>query len=170
MSHTLSAILKSSVQQSLGCLSVILKKGEAHARALEVEDSVFLAARLYPNMFPLARQVQIASDISARGAARLAGVDIPEYPDTETTLAELAARAETANAYVQTLDAAALDARELETIQVPVGQDTFPMPGRQFVAGFILPNLHFHTTIAFGLLRQQGVDIGKRDFLMPGSV
>tara|TARA_R110000823_G_scaffold61744_1_gene146941 strand:- start:59 stop:565 length:507 start_codon:yes stop_codon:yes gene_type:complete len=168
MTDTLSYVLKTSVNQILGSTRSTLKKGETHARALDVEDSVMLAARLYPDMLPLSRQVQIACDNAARGAARLAGEDIPSFPDTETTFAELMARCEAAMAFVNSMDDAKINANELETLQIPLGPQTVPMQGRQYLTSFVLPNLIFHATMTYGLLRHQGVVLGKRDFLVPG--
>ncbi|MEZ5954497.1 MAG: DUF1993 domain-containing protein [Hyphomonas sp.] len=167
MSDTVSFILKSSTTQTIGVLKSILAKLAAHAAATSVEEAVFLSARLYPDMLPLTRQVQIACDTVARGAARLAGLDMPSFPDTETTTAELIARCDKTLAYVADVSDAAIDANERVTLQIPIGQATMPMEGRQYLSGFILPNLHFHATIAYGLMRSQGVALGKRDFLVP---
>ena len=167
MSDTVSFILKSSTIQTLGALKSILEKTGAHAAAVNVEESVFLSARLYPDMFPVTRQVQIACDTMARGAARLAGLDMPSFPDTEITIAELCARCDKALAYVAGVSDSAIDANEKVVLQIPIGQATMPMEGRQYLSSFILPNLHFHAAIAYGLLRSQGVALGKRDFLVP---
>jgi len=168
MTDTLSYVLKTSVNQILGSTRSTLKKGEEHARALGVDDSVMLAARLYPDMLPLSRQVQIACDNAARGAARLAGLDMPSFPDTETTFPELMARCEATMAFVNSTDDARINANELETLQIPLGPQTVPMQGRQYLTSFVLANMLFHATMAYGLLRQQGVVLGKRDFLVAG--
>lgn len=168
MTDTVSTILKMSTNQTLGSMASVLAKGKQHAEATNVDGAVFLAARLYPDMHPLPRQVQIACDVAARGAARLAGAELPSFPDTETTFDELIARCKAAIDYVNAADSAAMDANELVTLQIPIGDQTMPMEGRQYLSSFILPNLHFHAAIAYGLLRQQGVVLGKRDFLMPG--
>lgn len=168
MSDTVSSILKSSAGQTLGAMASFLAKGKAHAEAAGVDGANFLAARLYPDMHPLTRQVQIACDVAARGAARLSGADIPSFPDTETSFDELIARCKAALAYVEGADSAAMDANERVTLQIPMGENTMPMEGRQFLSGFVLPNMHFHAAIAYALLRHQGVTIGKRDFLVPG--
>ena len=168
MTDTLSYVLKTSVNQILGSTRSTLKKGEEHARALGVEDSVMLAARLYPDMLALSRQVQIACDNAARGAARLAGLEMPGFPDTETSFAELMARCDTAIAFVNSCDDAKMNANELETLQIPLGPQTVPMQGRQYLTSFVLANVLFHATMAYALLRHQGVALGKRDFLVPG--
>jgi len=168
MTDTLSYVLKTSVNQILGSTRSTLKKGEEHARALGVEDSVMLAARLYPDMLPLSRQVQIACDNAARGAARLAGLEMPGFPDTEATFPELMARCDAAMAFVNSADDAKINANACETLQIPLGPQTVPMQGRQYLTSFVLANMLFHATMAYGLLRQQGVVLSKRDFLVAG--
>lgn len=169
MSDTISYILKSSTTQTLGSVAGILKKAATHADTVKVDPAVFLAARVYPDMHALPRQVQIACDTAARGAARLAGAEMPGFPDTETTIDELIARCHAATAYVDGTDAAAIDANARKVLQIPMGPDAvMPMEGRQYLSGFILPNLHFHAAVVYTLLRGQGVAIGKRDFLVPG--
>ena len=168
MSDTVSSILKSSVTQTLGALASCLAKGKAHAEAMKVDGPVLLAARLYSDMHPLTRQVQIACDGAARGAARLSGAELPSFPDTETTFDELIARCKSAIAFVDGADSAAMDANEREVLQIPMGDNTMAMEGRDYLSRFILPNLHFHAATAYGLLRHQGVALGKRDFLVPG--
>ena len=169
MSDTVSYILKASTTQILGSMVGILKKAAAHAEAVKVDPAVFLAARVYPDMHAVPRQVQIACDTVARGAARLAGADMPSFPDTETTIDELIARCTAAIAFVEGVDSAAIDANATATLQIPMGPDAvMPMEGRQYLSSFVLPNLHFHATVVYTLLRGQGVAIGKRDFLMPG--
>ncbi len=167
MTDTLSFILKSSTTQTLGALKGILAKGAAHARALNAEDSALLSQRLYPDMFALPRQVQIACDTASRGAARLAGLEMPSFPDTEQTFDELIARCARALDYVAGVEDERIDASARTVLQIPMGQVMMPMEGRQYVSGFILPNLHFHAAIAYALLRHQGVPVGKRDFLVP---
>ena len=159
--------LKSATNQTLGALKGILAKGEAYAGALKCEESALLSQRFYPDMFALPRQVQIACDTVTRGAARLAGKEMPSFPDTEQTFAELIARCQTAIDYVNAVDDAAIDATARTTLQIPMGQATMPMTGEQYLSGFILTNLHFHAAMAYGLLRTQGVPIGKRDYLVP---
>lgn len=166
---TVSHILKASTNQTLGALKGLLQKGEAYARSLNVEDSVILSRRLYPDMLDLTRQVQIACDSVARGAARLAGQDMPSFPDTEQTFPELIARCEKSIAFVNSVPDDKIDANTNVVLQIPLGPVTMPMEGRAYLTGFILTNLHFHAAIAHGLLRTQGVGIGKRDFLTPAQ-
>lgn len=167
MTTTVSFILKASTAQTLGALKGILAKGQAHAKALNCDEAAILAQRLYPDMFDLPRQVQIACDTVARGAARLAELDMPSFPDTEKTFEELIARCDKAIAYVNGVEDAKIDATAQKTLQIPVGPNTIPMTGQQYLQSFILTNLHFHAAMAYGLLRKQGVQIGKRDYLMP---
>ena len=164
---TVSHILKASTHQTIGALKGILIKGEAYARKLNVADSVLLSHRLYPDMFDLTRQVQIACDTVARGAARLAGLEMPAFPDTEQTFAELIARCDKAIAYVNGVDNAKIDASTNEVLQIPMGANSMPMEGTAYLSGFILTHLHFHAAIAYALLRAQGLNIGKRDYLVP---
>lgn len=170
MSDTLSFILKSSSAQMMNSLEHILKTAKVHAAAHEIDESVFLNSRLYPDMFPLLRQVQAGSDILGRGGARASGADMPSNPDTETSIDELIARTARVNTYVQALDSSAIDANASVTLNVPIGKDkTMPMQGRAYVSSFVLPNVHFHVTTTYALLRHQGVKLGKRDFLMGGQ-
>jgi len=166
MSDTMSYMLKMSTGQMMTAMAGTLTKSAAHAKAAEVEEAVFMGARLYPDMFPMSRQVQIACDVVTRGGARLAGLDLPDFPDTETSFAELIARTEKANAYVQGLSDDALQASEQTEMEIELGPMTVNWSGRQYLTTFILPNLHFHAATAYGLLRHQGVVLGKREFLM----
>ena len=164
---TVSYILKSSTHQTVDALKGILSKGEAYARKLNLDDSVLLSHRLFPDMFDLTRQVQIACDTAARGAARLAGLDMPSFPDTEQSFAELVDRCVRTITYVNAIDDGKIDATTNTVLQIPMGSNTMPMEGRAYLQGFILPNMHFHAAVAYSLLRMQGVSLGKRDFLVP---
>jgi len=167
MSDTVSYILKSSTTQTIGAMRTILGKAADYAASIKADERALLSARLYPNMHPATRQVQIACDTVARGAARLASLDMPSFPDTEATIAELMDRCTRAIDYVEQVDSARIDASERVTLEIPIGPTTMPMEGRQYLSAFVLPNLHFHAAILYALLRMQGMDIGKRDFLMP---
>jgi hypothetical protein len=145
----------------------LLAKGHAYAGTLKCEEAAILSQRLYPDMYALPRQVQIACDTAARGAARLAEIEMPSFPDTEQTFAELIARCQKAIDYVNAVDDAKIDATAQKTLQIPMGQASMPMTGQQYLQSFILTNLHFHAAMAYGLLRMQGVQVGKRDFLVP---
>lgn len=167
MTTTVSYILKSSTNQTLGALKGILAKGKAHGAAINCEESALLSQRLSPDMYPLPRQVQIACDTVARGAARLAEIDMPSFPDTEQTFDELIARCDKAIAYVNSIDDAKIDDTAAKTLEIPMGPATMQMAGAQYLQSFVLTNLHFHAAMAYALLRMQGVQVGKRDYLVP---
>ena len=166
MGETISYMLKSASSQMTTALASNLRKAADYAKSLEVEESVLLAARLYPDMLPLTRQVQIAADTLARGGARLAGEEMPSFPDTETTIEQLIKRLQETDAFVQALDDDALNGNERSVLEIPLGPMTVQWEGRQYLSTFVLPNLHFHVSIAYALMRHQGVKLGKRDFLM----
>lgn len=166
MGDTISFMLKSATGQILPAMASTLKKGRAYAIDKGVEESVLLSARLYPDMLPLLNQYQMAAETPARAAARIAGLDMPSYPDTEASIDDLLERLETCNQFVQSIADADLDANERTVMEIPLGQMTVNWQGRQYLSTFVIPNLHFHASIAFALLRHQGVEIGKRDFLM----
>ncbi len=168
MSLPHSIALKTMSAQMLGSLGSILRKGADHAAGLKVAESVLLDSRLYPDMFPLSRQVQIACDQVTRGGARLAGVDLPSFPDTETSFAQLIERTEKANAFAQGLASEMIDGRSEASITVPVGGGAeMTVSAREFLLGFVVPNLYFHAATAYDILRHNGVPLGKRDFLRP---
>lgn len=146
-------------------LSAILSKAEANATARKIDPSVFINSRLAPDMFPLSRQVQIATDIVKGGAARLAGVEIPSFPDTETSFAELQARIEKVVAFLKTITPAQVNGTEGKEITLKVGGNEMKFTGQQYLLGFVIPNFYFHFTAAYAILRHNGVDIGKKDFL-----
>jgi uncharacterized protein len=143
----------------------ILEKGAAYAEAKKIEQTVLLNTRLAPDMFPLVRQVQIAADISKRGLARLANVEAPGFEDNETTFAELIDRLRKTIAYMETLTPAQIDGTEENTITLPMRDQTLTFAGQPYLLYFILPNLYFHVTTAYDILRHCGVEIGKVDFL-----
>ena len=147
-------------------LSAILDKAEAHAEAKRIDLAALLSARLFPDMFPLTRQVQSACDQAKNGGARLAGVDPPRYEDNEKTIAELKARIAKTIGYIKTLDAGKIDASAEREIAFPLGPNTKGhMKGADYLNHFALPNFHFHLATAYDILRHNGVEIGKRDFL-----
>lgn len=153
--------------RALDNLSAILDIGAAHAEAKKIDPLVLTGSRLYPDMFPMSRQVQIACDMVKGGAARLAGVEPPPRPDTEKTFAELKQRIEWTAAFLRRFDAEQIDGSEARpiVIKTPFGELNFL--GQQYLLGFVLPNLYFHSTTAYNLLRHAGVELGKRDFLGP---
>lgn len=168
MTVAISTLIKDASTQTLGALGGILRKGADHAAALKIPEEVLLNYRLFPDMFPLSRQVQIATDTLARGAARLAGTDLPSFPDVETSFAQLADRAQRANAYVQSASSEAMDGRCNTIINIPVGGgQEMPMTCAVYLQSFVFPNLYFHTSTAYNILRHNGVVLGKRDYLRP---
>ena len=151
--------------QILGSLRGILEKGAAHAQAKKIDEAVFLDARLSPDMFPLTKQVQLATDFAKGTAARLAGVEPPPYEDDEASFPALLARIDKTLAYVQTLKPAQIDGSEERRITRPIGGEPRTFTGLSYLLSFALPNFYFHVTAAYALLRQNGVEIGKRDFI-----
>ena len=151
--------------RQLANLSAILHKAEAHAAARKIDPAVFINARLAPDMFPLSRQVQSASDSAKGCAARLAGVEIPSYADTETTFPELQARIAKTVAFLQSFGPELIDGSEERAIVLKLrGQET-KFSGQYYLLNFALPNFFFHAVTAYDILRHNGVEIGKQDFL-----
>ena len=149
----------------LGNLSGILDKAQAHVDAKKIEPSYLPNYRLFPDMLPMTKQVQIASD-SAKGViARLAGVEIPAFDDNETTLAELKARIAKTVAFLQTIKPAQIDGTEDKEIVIKRGDKETRYTGIQFLLGHAIPNFYFHVATTYNILRHNGVEIGKRDFL-----
>ena len=149
----------------LGALSAILQRAATHAEAKKIDPAVFVAARLAPDMFPLSRQVQIACDTAKGCAARLADIEIPSYADTEATIPELEARIAKTVAFLRSVDAARLEGSEERVVILKLrGQET-RFSGRTYLLGFVLPNFYFHVTAAYAILRHNGVDLGKMDYL-----
>ncbi len=151
----------------LTALSAILEKAVAHAEAKKIEPATLLNDRLYPDMFTFTRQVQNACDFAAKTTARLAGADVPDYANTETSFAQLKERIATVLKYVQGFKAEQFNGAETRVIKLPLGGTTMELSGEQFFVGFGLPNFYFHATTAYNILRHNGIEIGKRDFLGP---
>jgi uncharacterized protein len=151
--------------RSLHNLITILDKGAAHAEAKKIDSTVLINSRLYPDMLPLSKQVQIASDVTRRGAARLAGLEAPAMADNETTFPALIDRIKNTIAYLETFTPAQIDGSEDKTIILPMGKESITMAGMPYLIVFILPNLYFHVTTAYNILRHSGVELGKMDFL-----
>ena len=146
-------------------LSHLLDKGLASAQARKIDPSVLVNARLAPDMHPLRRQVQIASDSAKGAASRLAGVETPSWPDTETTFADLQARIKKTIDYLEGFKADQINGAEDRTITMNLGGGEVGFTGQEFLMGFVLPNFFFHVTTAHDILRHNGVEIGKRDYL-----
>ncbi len=146
-------------------LAAVLEKAAAHAEARKIDPEVYVNARLAPDMFPLSRQVQIASDSAKAGAARVAGATPPSFEDDEKTLAELIARAKKTAAYLETLKPAQFEGAEDRTVTWKSRSADKSMRGLPYVLHQMLPNLHFHCTTAYDILRHNGVELGKMDYL-----
>ena len=151
--------------RTLNNLSAVLTKAEKHADAKKIEQGVFISSRLFPDMYPLSRQVQIATDMSKGAAARLAGVDMPKYEDNEATFAELQARIAKTVAFLETIQPRQLKGAETRDISLTVGGRTLEFTGEQYLLSWVNPNVYFHVTTAYNILRHNGVELSKRDYL-----
>ena len=149
----------------LGNLSNILDKAQAHIDAKKLNDASLTAFRLFPDMLPMTTQVQIACDTAKGVVARLSGVDAPVFEDNEKTIAELKARVAKTIAFIQTVPADKIDGTEDKAIVTKRGDKETHYKGMQFLLGHAVPNFYFHITTAYAILRHNGVEIGKRDFL-----
>jgi hypothetical protein len=154
-----------AITRSLNNLVTILEKGAAHAEAKKIDPAVLINSRLFPDMFPLAKQVQIASDIAKGGAARLAGAEAPSFEDNETSFPELVERLRKTIAYLETLKPEQIDGSEDKTVTWQTRSATKSMQGMPYLMNHVLPNVHFHVTTAYNILRHNGIEIGKQDFL-----
>jgi hypothetical protein len=153
------------ILRALTNLRTILEKAEAHAEARKIDPSVLVNARLYPDMFPLSRQVQIATDNAKGAASRLAGTTPPKYEDNESTFPELVARIDKTIALLKTFKPEQIDGSEEKTITLPMHDRTLTFKGLPYLLDYVIPNIYFHVTTAYAILRHNGVEIGKKDFL-----
>jgi len=153
--------------QGLTGLAGVLDKAAAHVEARKLDPAALLQARLYPDMFPFTRQVQIAADFAKGACARLAGAEFPTYEDTEASFEELKARVEKTIAFLRTLPAAAIDGSEDRDIPLVRRGETTLHKGQAYLLAQAMPNFYFHLTTAYAILRHNGVELGKRDFLGP---
>lgn len=164
--HAMSVDVLSNI---LGNLSWLLEKGEAFATAKKIDPSVLLTARLAPDMFPLSRQVQVACDIAKNSVSRLAGQEPPRFEDNETTFEQLRARIARTIAFMKGLPAKDFENSETREIKVPAGPDrTLEFKGLNFVQSWAIPHVFFHVTTAYNILRHNGVEIGKSDYIGGG--
>ncbi|HEY0973892.1 MAG TPA: DUF1993 domain-containing protein [Solimonas sp.] len=166
MSLSMYALSVPNLQRLLRNLRTILEKGAAHAEVHKIEPAALLGFRLFPDMYPLTRQVQIATDMAKGCAARLGGVDVPRYEDNETAFDTLLARIDKTLAFIDSVPAAGFDgaqAREI-VMKTPRSELRFAN-GVEYLQGFVLPNLHFHCTTAYNILRHNGVVLSKQDYL-----
>ena len=165
MSLSMSTVATQSFLQTLNALSKILDKAKAHCAAKKIDEAVLLQTRLTPDMFAFVKQVQITCDFAKNTLGRLTG-EPPKFPDDEKSLDDLKGRIAKTIDYVKGFKDADIDATAEKNVTFPVGpQNTMTLKGAQYVIAFALPNFYFHATTAYDILRQVGVDIGKRDFL-----
>lgn len=162
---SLYAVAVPTFLQTLKGLSTVLGKAEAHCEAKKIPQDALLTARLFPDMFTLTRQVQTTSDFAAKSSARLTGAEVPTYPDEEKSFAELQKRVATASDYVKAFTEKQFEGAETRDIVVPAGSRSLNFKGSAFLASFALPNFFFHAATAYDILRHNGIEIGKRDFL-----
>ena len=170
MTYSLSQASVAPCRRMLASLAAVLAKAASEAGERGIEPSVLLQSRLYPDMFPLVRQVQIAADAAKAGGARLAGVDAPSFPDTEASFEEVQARIARTIEFLGSLDTAKIDAASARDIVFKAGKHTRTMSGADYVTAWMLPNFFFHVTTAYAILRHNGVRVGKMDYLgeVPG--
>ncbi len=153
-------------KQMLGGLSGVLAKAEAHASARKIDANALLQARLYPDMFALLRQVQVAADFAKSVSARIAGVDVPNFEDKETSFADLQERIAKTLAFMETLTPAQVDGSEERRIVTQAGTPKEKIfSGQSYLLNYGLPHFFFHTTSAYAILRHNGVEVGKKDYI-----
>jgi hypothetical protein len=167
MSLTLYTATVPTCTRALNNLAAILEKAAAHAEARKIAPAVLLNTRLFPDMFPLATQIHIANDIAQSGAARLAGAEVPTFESKERSLPEWIAATRATIAYLESLKPAQFDGAEDKTISWQTRTSTRNMQGTPYVFHHVLPNVFFHVTTAYDILRQAGLDLGKKDYLGP---
>ena len=166
MSISMSSASLPIFQTMLTNLSHLLAKAQTHAEAKKFDPSVLTQYRLAPDMLPFTRQVLIACDAAKLCVARLSDLEAPKFEDTETTLVELMSRIQKTLDWIKTVPASALDGTELKSITFPVGKDkTRTMTGEDYLKHWALPNVFFHVTTAYAILRHNGVEVGKRDYI-----
>ena len=165
MSISLYDISIPALSRGLSNLSAILDKAAAHAAAKKYDSAILGQLRLYPDMHPLVRQVQIACDTAKGAAARLAGVDVPKHEDTETTLDELKQRIAKTLDFLKTVSTDQVNGAASRTIEIKFPNGAWKFTAIAYLTDFVLPNFYFHVSIAYALLRKNGIEIGKGDFL-----
>jgi uncharacterized protein len=154
-----------ALKRGLANLDAILAKAAAWADGRKIDPNALLLARLAPDMFTLVRQVQIACDMAKNGTARLAGAEAPKFEDTEASFDELRARIAKSVAFLDTLKPELFDAAAQRDISLPVAGNTLQFKGEDYLQTWVLPNFYFHVTMSYALLRHNGLELGKRDFL-----
>jgi hypothetical protein len=159
------AITVPPIVRSLTQLRLILEKAELYAEAKKIDPSVLVNARLYPDMYPLKRQVQIASDVSKGAVSRLAGQEPPKFEDVENSFPELIERVDKTLAHINSFATEQIDGTDANTISLPRHDRTSTFTGLAYVTDFVLPNVYFHVTTTYAILRHNGLEIGKKDYL-----
>lgn len=149
----------------LSNLKAILDKGSTYTQTKKIDQAALLNARLYPDMFPLTRQVQIASDFAKGSSARLAGLEVPKFEDNETSFQQLQARIDRTLDFISSIKAAQIDGSEERVITIPIRGEQVSFKGIDYLLHQALPNFYFHLTTAYAILRHNGVEVGKRDFI-----
>ena len=149
----------------LNSMDTILGKAQSHALARKIESTTLLTARLFPDMFTLLRQLQLATDHAKGAVARLAGVEVPGYEDNEQSFEELRARIAKTIAYLESFTPAQINGSEERPIELKIGGHELSFKGMDYLIGFALPNFYFHIVTAYNILRHNGLEIGKRDFM-----
>lgn len=162
MMHSLAVL---TFDRFLAALSGLLARAEAHCEARRITPDAILQFRLFPDMFPFTAQVQLACDFAARGSARLAGVPPRSFPDSEATFAELQARIQAARDYIAGFEPAAYDGADERIVTFPAGGREMQMAGRDYLTLYAMPQFFFHMTTAYNILRHNGVEVGKADYM-----
>jgi len=165
MKISMHAMSHDVFKRSLGQLLHVMEKGVANAKARGFDTSVLVNSRLAPDMLPFSKQIQLTSDFAKNSMARLAAVDPPKFEDSETTMDELVARVKKTLEYIGTIPASAFEGSETRDIKIPLRDRTLEMKGLPYLQHWAIPNFYFHFVTAYNLLRHNGVDVGKRDFL-----
>ena len=165
MTLSMYAASTPAFRRMLGNLAAILNKAAAHADARKIDHAVLVNARLYPDMLPLIKQVQIASDTAKGCIARLAGIDIPKFEDDETGFADLQARIAKTIAFIDSIQPGQVDGSEGRDISLQLRDRKLELKGQDFLVSRALPNFYFHIATAYNILRHNGIEIGKSDYL-----
>jgi len=165
MKISMYAMTHDVFKKSLTQLLFVMEKGVANAKARNFDPNILAGSRLAPDMFAFARQIQLTSDFAKNSMARLAGVEAPKFEDSETTMDELVARVKKTLDYIDTISASALEGSETRDIKIPLRDRTVEFKGLPYLQHWAIPNFYFHFVTAYNLLRHNGVDVGKRDFL-----
>jgi uncharacterized protein len=165
MNISMHAMSHGVFKRALTQLLHVMEKGVANAKARSFDTNVLANARLAPDMLPFTKQIQLTSDFAKNSMARLAGIEAPRYEDNETTMDELVARVKKTLDYIDTVPPSALEGSETRDIKIPLRDRTVEFKGLAFLQYWAIPNFFFHHVTAYNLLRHNGVDIGKRDYL-----